>query len=230
MSADMQGRTAVVAGAAGALGSALVERLLDAKTVVHAIVSPRHGEAPSSWANHVTMHRADLRDDAAVSAVYAGIDNVWASLQAVGGFAVGPIESTTAEEARRMFEINAVSALLCSRAAAKRIRLTGAGGRIVNVSARPVLAPVAGLTAYAMSKAAVAALTQTLAVELRPDRILVNAIVPSLIDSPANRAAMPDADHAVWPTAAQVADVMLHLASPANVLTSGALVPVYGGA
>jgi NAD(P)-dependent dehydrogenase (short-subunit alcohol dehydrogenase family) len=84
------------------------------------------------------------------------------------------------------------------------------------------------MTAYAAAKASVAAITQGLATELIGDGILVNAVLPSLIDTPANRAAMPGADHAAWPKPAELAETIVFLASPQNALTSGALVPVYG--
>ena len=102
------------------------------------------------------------------------------------------------------------------------------GGRIVNVAARVVEVPVGGSIAYSVSKAAVAALTRSLAVETRGDGILVNAVLPSIIDTPANRAAMPKADTGKWPRAEDLAAAILWLASPENRLTSGALVPVYG--
>jgi NAD(P)-dependent dehydrogenase (short-subunit alcohol dehydrogenase family) len=86
------------------------------------------------------------------------------------------------------------------------------------------------MTAYVASKAGVAAMTQALAAELTRDRILVNAVLPSVIDTPANRAAMPDADHAAWPKPAELAEAIAFLASSENALTSGALVPVYGRA
>ncbi len=84
------------------------------------------------------------------------------------------------------------------------------------------------MIAYATAKAGVAALTQGLAAELVGEQILVNAIVPSIIDTPANRSAMPTADHGSWPKPAELAEAIAFLASPANSLTSGALVPVYG--
>jgi len=106
--------------------------------------------------------------------------------------------------------------------------MDGREGRIVNVAARPVLVPTAQMTAYSASKAAVAALTLSLAEELAESSIWVNAIVPSIIDTPANRAAMPDADHGAWPTPEQIAATIMFLASPQNSVTRGALVPVYG--
>jgi NAD(P)-dependent dehydrogenase (short-subunit alcohol dehydrogenase family) len=102
------------------------------------------------------------------------------------------------------------------------------GGRIVNVAARTVLEPVGGKVAYSAAKAGVAALTQGLAAEVLGDGILVNAILPSTIDTPANRQAMPQADFARWATPVQIAETVAFLASPENALTTGTLVPVYG--
>ena len=106
----------------------------------------------------------------------------------------------------------------------------GAGGRIVNVAARPALEwrSGAGMAAYTASKAAVAALTVALAEEVAKHGIPVNAIAPSIMDTPANRQAMPKADHAAWPKVEEVARTILFLASPDNKVTRGAIVPVYG--
>ena len=103
-------------------------------------------------------------------------------------------------------------------------------GRIVNVAARPAVVPTGGLIAYSVAKAAVVALTQSLAAETTADEILVNAVAPSIIDTPANRKAMPDADHTAWPSPAEIAETILYCASPRNRLTSGALIPAYGRA
>jgi NAD(P)-dependent dehydrogenase (short-subunit alcohol dehydrogenase family) len=104
------------------------------------------------------------------------------------------------------------------------------GGRIVNVAARPALEPRtgAGMTAYAASKSAVAALTAALAEEVVKDGILVNAVAPSTMDTPANRKAMPKADFAAWPKVDEVAATICFLASPQNMVTRGGVVPVYG--
>ena len=104
------------------------------------------------------------------------------------------------------------------------------GGRVVNVGARPALEPTGGMIAYATAKAAVVALTRALAVEVRDAGVLVNAVLPSVIDTPANRKAMPKADHASWPKPAEIAEAIAFLASERNTLTTGALVPVYGKA
>jgi NAD(P)-dependent dehydrogenase (short-subunit alcohol dehydrogenase family) len=127
-----------------------------------------------------------------------------------------------------MLDTNFVSCHLCCRAALRSFDTTG--GRIVNVTARPGIEPRlgAGMAAYAASKAAVAAFTQALAAEVAGRGVLVNAIAPSIIDTPANRAAMPKADHAAWPKPEEIAATIAFLASPANQVTTGAVVPVPG--
>jgi NAD(P)-dependent dehydrogenase (short-subunit alcohol dehydrogenase family) len=122
----------------------------------------------------------------------------------------------------------AAFAFLCCRAAVNAMH--DAGGRIVNVATRPALEWRAGsgMAAYAASKAAVAAMTVALAEEVVGSGILVNAVAPSTMDTPANRRAMPKADHAVWAKVEDVAATILFLASPENRVTRGAVVPVYG--
>jgi NAD(P)-dependent dehydrogenase (short-subunit alcohol dehydrogenase family) len=143
---------------------------------------------------------------------------------------MAPVTETALAELERQWRMNTVTCFLSCREAVRSIRRSGGGGRIVNVAARPVVAPAPGMTAYVASKAGVAAITQALATEVAADRILVNAVLPSIIDTPANRAAMPSADHAAWPRPAELAETIGFLASPGNALTSGALVPVYGRA
>jgi NAD(P)-dependent dehydrogenase (short-subunit alcohol dehydrogenase family) len=230
---DLTGRHVVVTGGAGALGTAVVARLLAAGATCHI---PTIDDGPGSLglpgAHYIP--RVDLTDERSVAAVYSDIAELWASVHLAGGFTWARIEDTTAAAARAQFEMNALTALLCSREAVRRMRgrataNTGEpGGRIVNVGSRGALHPGVGLTAYAMSKAAVQALTIGLAEELRGEQILVNAVLPSIIDTPANRAGMPDADFDRWPKPADIAEAILFLASPSNALTSGALVPVYG--
>ena len=102
------------------------------------------------------------------------------------------------------------------------------GGRIINIGARPAIQPTGGMIAYTTAKAGVTSLTQSLAEEVKGENILVNAVLPSMMDTKANRSAMPDADFDKWPKVEEVAETIAFLASPANALTSGALVPVYG--
>jgi NAD(P)-dependent dehydrogenase (short-subunit alcohol dehydrogenase family) len=210
----MQGRHVVVTGGKGALGGAVVALLESRGAVVH---------VPD-------IATVDLSNEAAATAYYAALPPLWASIQLAGGFAMAPITETSLADFEQQWRINAVTCFLACREAVRSIRRSGDGGRIVNVATRAVLVPGPATTAYAAAKAGVAAITQALAAELVADRILVNAVLPSIMDTPANRAAMPAADHAAWPKPAEVADAIGFLASPQNALTSGALVPVYGRA
>jgi NAD(P)-dependent dehydrogenase (short-subunit alcohol dehydrogenase family) len=212
MVAAMQGRQIVVTGGNGALGQAVVTWLTAKGAVVH---------VPD-------IATVDLASEAAASAYYASLPPLWASIQLAGGFAMAAVADTALADFEKQWRTNTVTCFLACREAVRSIRKTGTGGRIVNVAARPVLAPVANMVAYTAAKAGVAAITQSLAAELIGDQILVNAVLPSLIDTPANRAAMPSADHAAWPKPAELAEAIGFLASPDNALTSGALVPVYG--
>ena len=131
---------------------------------------------------------------------------------------------------RRQIETNLVTCALCCRGALRAFARTGKGGRIVNVAARAAVEwrTGANMATYAASKAAVAALTVALAEEVVKEDVLVNAVAPSIMDTPVNRKDMPKADFSAWPKVAEVASTILFLASPANTITRGAIVPVYG--
>ena len=141
---------------------------------------------------------------------------------------MAPFHETSFAEYEKLLSMNATSVFLSCREAVRRLRALGAGGRIVNVAAKPALVPTGGIVTYAATKAFVAGLTTSLAEEAKADGIWVNAVVPSTMDTPANRAAMPSADFAAWPKVEEVAETILFLASPENASTRGALVPVYG--
>ena len=170
----------------------------------------------------------NLADEAVVARFYQGIAPLWASIHIAGGFAMAPMRDTTAALLRQQLDMNFVSCALCCRAAVNA--MAGGGGRIVNVAARAGLEwrSGAGMVAYTASKAAVAALTAALGEEVAKDGILVNAVAPSIMDTPANRQAMPKADYALWPKVEEVAATIMFLASPENRVTRGAIVSVYG--
>lgn len=231
---NFEGRHVVVTGGTGALGRAVVEDLLAHGATVH-VPGYEAGEAARfDLASHERVHLAtgvSMRDEAAVESYYADLPGLWASIHVVGGFAMAPLLDTSAAAFRAMFELNAMTCFLSCREAVRVIRGRGAGGgRIVNIAARPALMPSRGMIAYATSKAAVVAITHNLADELRDEQILVNAVAPSVMDTPANRAAMPDADFSRWPKLADVARTCTYLASPDNMLTTGLTMPVYGRA
>jgi NAD(P)-dependent dehydrogenase (short-subunit alcohol dehydrogenase family) len=230
---DFRDRHIVVTGGTGALGVALVGLLLEAGAYCHV---PCTGEGKARAYPHRSHPKlsvittGSLANEAAVARFYSEIAPLWASIHVAGGFAAGPVAETDQAALMRQIDINLVTCFLCCRAAVRNMLQSKAGGRIVNVAARPALEwrSGAGMAAYTASKAAVAALTAALAEEVAKDDILVNAVVPSIMDTPANREAMPKANHANWPKLEEVAQTILFLASPDNKVTRGALVPVYG--
>lgn len=230
---ELAGKHIVISGATGALGGAVVTALIEGGATCHL---PMHEPAVPE---HVTWRdqpqaratpNVTLDDDAAVTAYYAGLPGLWASIHLAGGFAMAPITETSFADYQRMVALNLTTCFLSCREAVRAIRRGGGGGRIVNVAARPALVPAGGMVAYTATKAAVVSVTECLALELVKDGIWVNAIAPSIIDTPANRKGMPGADFASWPTPAQIAATIAFLISPGNQLTSGAVVPVYGKA
>ena len=222
---------AVVTGGAGFLGTAVVAALRARGMTCHVPVFRAaelerfpHRDDPGV----LTTTGVDLSDPSQVKAFYAAVPPLWASVHLAGGFFAAPIADTEPEDLDRMWQRNVRTAYLCCRAAVARIRAASRGGRIVQVAARPALVPTGGMTAYALSKAAVANLTVSLAEELADEAIFVNAVAPSMMDTPANRAAMPDADFTHVPKVEEVAAAVVFLASPDNRVTRGAVVPVYG--
>ena len=241
MTNDLRDKHIVVTGGSGALGGAVVERLLAEGATCH--VPCREPEVPASLtlASHERVSATpdvDLTQESQVVTYFAGLPPLWGSIQLAGGFSMAKLAETSAAEVERMFRLNTLTCFLCCREAVAAVRRGGGGdgdggaggGRLVNVTARPVLRAAAGMVAYSASKAAVAAITQTLAEELRPEHILVNAVVPSIIDTPQNRRAMPKAQVDLWPKPSEIAETIAFLVAPGNALTSGALIPVYGRA
>jgi NAD(P)-dependent dehydrogenase (short-subunit alcohol dehydrogenase family) len=228
---DFSGKHVVVTGGTGALGSAVVSGLLGMGATC--IVPYVHeGEmqlfAHRGDANARLIAVANLADEADVAKVYAGAA-LWASIHIAGGFAPGKVADTNKAALMAQIDGNLVSCFLCCRAAVNAMK---AGGRIVNVAARPALEwrTGAGMSAYTIAKTGVAALTVALAEEVAKAGILVNAVAPSIMDTAANRSAMPKADFDAWPKVEEVAATILFLASPDNRVTRGAIVPVYGKA
>lgn len=235
------GANVVVTGGTGALGSAVVTRLRMAGAVCHVTNFAAAELTTYAHRNDQAVHvhtGVNLSEETAVRDFYAKLPPLWASIHLAGGFAMAPTAETSGADFTAQLNMNAVSAFLCSAAAIRAFRARAEpgpggtrGGRIVNVAARPALEPRlgAGMAAYAASKAAVAALTQALGEEVADEEIWVNAIAPSVLDTPANRAAMPDADHTKWVAPGAAAEIIAFLASPDNRATRGAVIPLYGG-
>jgi len=228
---DFSGKQVVVSGGTGALGTAVVSKLLagGATCIIPYVHEAEVQRFPNRSDAKVTLVAvSDLSDEAQVAKVYSGA-KPWASIHIAGGFAAGKVAETDKAALMAQIESNLVSCFLCCRAAVNAMLASG-GGRIVNVAARPALEwrSGAGMSAYTVAKTGVAALTVALAEEVAKDGILVNAVAPSIMDTAANRKAMPKADFSAWPKVEEVAATIAFLASPKNHVTRGAIIPVYG--
>jgi NAD(P)-dependent dehydrogenase (short-subunit alcohol dehydrogenase family) len=216
-------RTALITGATGGLGGAVVERFAaDGWDVLG--VDRRPGEDRE----RVRFLEADLFDQGAVErAVAQAGDELQAVVNLVGGFAQGGrVHETPIDEFERQFTLNLRPTYLVTAAAIPRMR----SGTVVCVGTRAALRPFPGAAGYVASKAALLALVRALDTEYRDDGIRVNAVVPSVIDTPANRDSMPDADHDTWVRPEAIADVIHFLSTDASAPISGAEIPVYGRA
>jgi NAD(P)-dependent dehydrogenase (short-subunit alcohol dehydrogenase family) len=223
----------LVAGGTGALGSAVVRELLDSgyDCTVTWIVDKERERAEADFGGRAVFVRADLVDpEGGAEDAVAAVDDLEAVVDLVGGFFSGPLAHETSwEDFDRMLRLNVAPAFNLARAAIPRLLERG-GGSFVAVSARPALRPFGGAAAYVTAKAAVLAFVRALDADYRLKGIRANAILPSVIDTPANRRAEPDADYAKWVQPAEIARVVRFLISDDSAVTSGAAVPVYGRA
>jgi NAD(P)-dependent dehydrogenase (short-subunit alcohol dehydrogenase family) len=233
-------RTAIVTGGTGGLGAAVVARLLDEgwKVVVPWIVEAELARVPER--DGMTLVQADLFDaDSVASVVEAAAGEGGAPLKGlvnlVGGFAAGGrVHETPIEDFERQFQLNLRGTYLMTQAFCSRVLGSGseddAEASIVCVGTRAVRRPFSGAAGYISSKAAVLSFTEAVALEYKDDGIRCNAILPSVIDTPGNRASMPKADFARWVKPEEIAGVIAHLLSQDSRPTSGAAIPVYGRA
>lgn len=233
MGYDFDGRHVVVTGGTGALGTEVVRLLLDNGATCHVPAIDENEVKAFPFAGHARVTvtvGVDLTADDAVTRYFAGLPGLWASVHCAGGFGMSDITGTSLDDLQRLISLNIVTSYLCTREAIRTLRSGGQGGRVVNISAQPGIEPrnAGGLTAYSATKGAVASLTQSAADEVSSENIWVNAVAPSIMDTPANREAMPDAPHSDWPSTADVAATIAFLASPDNRVTRAAVVPVYG--
>ncbi len=230
MATDGARGVAVVGGGAGALGGAVVERLLaDGWPVVVPVRRPQDAELPEG----ATMVQADLRSAAEVDAVAQAVRRIgeWRVLvNASGGYAGGEAHRIDDEEMIDLLELNLLGPWRLARAAARAMIEHKRGGRIVNVASRAAVDVAGGQAVYQVAKTGLVRLTEVMAVELREHDITVNAVMPSIMDTPANRFAMPHADHTRWPTTAEVAGAIAWLLTAEAGVVSGAVVPAFGRA
>jgi NAD(P)-dependent dehydrogenase (short-subunit alcohol dehydrogenase family) len=223
----------LVAGGTGALGTAVVRELLDSgyECTVTWIVDGERERAEAEFGDRAAFVRADLVDpQGGADVAVAAVEDLEAVVDLVGGFFSGPLAHETAwEDFDRMLRLNVAPAFNLAYAAMPRMLERG-GGSFMAVSARPALRPFAGAAAYVTAKAAVLAFVQALDADYRTKGVRANAILPSVIDTPANRAAQPDADYSKWVQPAEIARVVRFLVGDDSAVTSGAAIPVYGRA
>jgi NAD(P)-dependent dehydrogenase (short-subunit alcohol dehydrogenase family) len=219
----------LVAGGTGALGTAVVRELLDAgHPIVATWIVPEERERLASLP--VELVEADLLDAGAAEVAVAAVKDLDAVVDLVGGFRSGPrVHETDPDEFDGIIRLNLTPAFTLARAAMPRMIDRGSGA-FVGVSARPALRPFPGAAGYITAKAAVLAFIRALDAEYRDHGIRCNVILPSVIDTPANREAEPEADWSKWVPPEEVAKVVRFLVSDESGATSGAAIPVYGRA
>ena len=231
----MTGRVAIVTGGTGALGQAITSALLEAggsvaiPYAVPAELKELEARLAPELRTRLLALPADVtREDAMGKFVHAVRDRhgrVDGLVNAVGGFAGGDLLSTSLAEWERMMALNLTSTVIACRAVLP-VMIAGGGGRIVNIASRAVLSPQGGFIAYTVSKAGVITLTQALSQEVKKHRVTVNAVLPSTMDTPGNRRAMPDADRSEWVRTEDVAHVVAFLLSERAAAVTGAALTV----
>ncbi len=227
--------SALITGGTGGLGAAVTRAFLDGgwRVVVPVFDAAERERVPTH--ERLVLEPADLGDPDSTAAVtqIAAADGdapLRAVVNLVGGFAEGGrVHETPVEDYESQLRLNLRPAYLVCHAAIPHMQAAG-GGAIVCVSSRAGLRPFAGAAGYIVAKAAILAFVDVLAVEYRDDGIRANAILPSVIDTPANRRSMPDADHGRWVAPEQIAGVVRFLCEDGSGIVSGAHVPVYGRA
>ena len=230
----MTGRRIVVTGAFGVLGAAVAKAAAahgDRIALLDFAPEPPDGLVADCGPGAFVLSGVDLTDPAsahlAVNAAASALGGIDALLNIAGGFSWQTLADGDAETWERLYRLNVATAANACRSALPHLRRSQAG-RIVNVGANAALRSGAGMGAYAASKAGVHRLTESLAEELKGDRITVNAVLPSILDTPANRADMPKADFSRWVAPKSIADTIMFLLSDSARDITGALIPVSG--
>jgi NAD(P)-dependent dehydrogenase (short-subunit alcohol dehydrogenase family) len=223
----------LVAGGTGALGSGVLRSLLGAGYAVTAtfVVEDERERVLADFAGEdaLTLVEADLLDQQAVERAVAAVDDLAAVVNLVGGWAGGRAPEIELEEFDRILQLNLHPLFLLAHAAVPRLVEQG-GGAFLGVAAKAAVAPGPGQAAYNTAKAGVLAFVKSLDADYREQGLRANAILPSVIDTPANRASMPKADHSRWVSPDAIGQVVRHLVSEDSAATTGAAVPVYGRA
>lgn len=239
MAATLSGKVVLITGGTGALGQAVTLAVLHAGA--RAVVTYRNKAHADALRSELAdrgltcdLEQVDVTDSAAVArlvdwllARHGRLDGL---VHLVGGYLGGiPVAELSDQDWEQQMLLNLRSTFVCCRAVVPQM-IRQRAGRIVTVSSRAAVRPGPGSAAYNVSKAGVIVLTETLAEEVKREGVTVNCILPSIIDTPANRQAMPRADFARWVTPAQIAELIVFLLSDAAAAITGAAIPIYGQA
>jgi NAD(P)-dependent dehydrogenase (short-subunit alcohol dehydrogenase family) len=230
---DLEGKIVLVTGGGGRLGSSVAAKFADTGAGVYITTRKGRGACPADLSGRVIPVVADVTSPVSVAGLFRTIARKSKKadilVNTVGGFsATGPVSDTDPADWDGMMSVNLKSVFLCCREFLRQKGLKGYG-RIFNIAAQTVFRPSKNRAAYAVSKGGVAALTTLLGEELRGTGITVNAVAPSILDTPENRRSMPGADFSAWVDPAAVADEILHLCAPAASSINGAVIPMFGG-
>jgi len=220
----LSGREVLVFGATGALGAGLASAFADMGAAVRGL--SRAVPAPDRQLAGVQYESVDVLDDAALGAYFDAAGAPWAVINTVGGYAPKRLlAELDGAELTRQLELNLLSAALITKHALRVMKAAGEG-RVVHTASRAATVTAGNGFAYSVSKLGVLHLVEMAADEVRGTRITVNCVVPSIIDTPVNREALPNADHDAWPKVRDIAINYIYLASPDAHLVNGAAIPV----
>jgi NAD(P)-dependent dehydrogenase (short-subunit alcohol dehydrogenase family) len=223
-------RTALVAGGTGALGTAVVQSLLDDdwRVIATWVVEAERAAAAEQFGDRIELVQLDAQDADAVAAVVRAVSDLKAVVNLIGGYRAGArVHEAAPDDLEQLLGLNLLPSWHLAHAAMPVLTAAG-GGSFVAVSAKAALQPSRGGAAYSTSKAAVLALVRALDADNRKDGIRCNAVVPSVIDTPANRQAQPDADHSSWVHPERIGEVVRYLVSDAADVVTGSALQVYG--
>ena len=238
---DLSNKVAVLTGAGGGWGRTGAVAFLQAGASAVVVERPEVVAERASWkaelgtlGERLTLMPGNVFDETSVEGIVRDIlaqhGHLDILVNMVGGFAAGQaVHEMDIDTWERMLQLNLRSTFLCSKYAARPM-IAQHWGRIINISSRAGVQPGPKAAAYAASKAAVVSLTESQAEELKHEFITVNTVLPSIVDTPANRQGMPTADFATWPKGEEIAPVIVFLASEDAKLINGAAIPVYGRA
>jgi NAD(P)-dependent dehydrogenase (short-subunit alcohol dehydrogenase family) len=231
ISLDLSGKVVAVTGGFGSLGAAVAKTAMAAGAKVALIDRAENSKAPPDVSQALALGGVDLgsADSArqAIAQIIARFGRLDALVNVAGGFRWEKVEGAGIDTWDQLYQMNVRTAVNASQAALPHL-LANANGRIVNVGALAATKAGAGMGAYAASKAGIAKLTEALAEELKDRAVTVNAVLPSIIDTPVNRADIPNADFSRWVKPEQIADLIVFLLSDRARAITGALIPIAG--